>query len=182
VSVRMHSHDVKAKYMAHVETHLTAQKDSVLRACPTSMESGDGIQATCGETTPMTKMQLKEHLVEDHNMMFSLKKPKRAGKAGGEDDHEKVQGSRTARMVDRVSQRRMKDPRKSPRERLNSNHCERRTLTKDEVNCTSRRSGFTRTLSIWRIKLQTPLLPSLSLQITPIANQGLAPEKVFAFV
>ena len=37
-------------------------------------------------------MQLKEHLVEDHNMMFSLKKPKRAGKAGDEDDHEKVQG------------------------------------------------------------------------------------------
>jgi len=92
VSVRMHSHDVEAKYMAHVETHLTAQKDSVLRACPASMESGDGIQATCGDTTPVTKMQLKEHLVEDHNMTFSLKKPKRAGKVGDEDDHEKVQG------------------------------------------------------------------------------------------
>jgi hypothetical protein len=90
VSVRMHSYDVEAKYMAYVETHLTAQKDSVLRACPASMESGDGIYATCGETTPMTKMQLKEHLVEDHNMMFSLKKLKRAGKAGDEDDHEKV--------------------------------------------------------------------------------------------
>jgi hypothetical protein len=46
MSVRMHSQDVKAKYMAHVETHLTAQKDSVLRACPASMESGDGTQAT----------------------------------------------------------------------------------------------------------------------------------------
>jgi hypothetical protein len=45
-----------------------------------------------GETTPMTKMQLKEHLVEDHNVIFSLKKPKRAAKARDEDDHEKVQG------------------------------------------------------------------------------------------
>lgn len=39
----------------------------------------------------MTKVQLKEHLVKDHNMMFSLKKPKRANKAGEEGDNEEVE-------------------------------------------------------------------------------------------
>jgi hypothetical protein len=39
----------------------------------------------------MTKAQLKEHLVKDHDMMFSLKKPKRAKKAGEEGDDEGVE-------------------------------------------------------------------------------------------
>jgi hypothetical protein len=38
----------------------------------------------------MTKVQLKEHLVKDHNMMFSLKKPKRASKAREKGDNEDV--------------------------------------------------------------------------------------------
>lgn len=152
ISVRMHSHDVKLKNMAHVEIYLTTQKDSVLRACPASMESGNRVQATCGVTTLMTKRQLKEHLVKDHNMMFSLKKPKRADMAGDEDDHEKVQeveeGEDGGQSIAKENVR----PKKKPRERLYNNHCERWTLTKDEVNCTSDRSEFTRT---FRTALQT---------------------------
>ncbi len=53
---------------------------------PRAGASGDGVQATCGETTPIAKVQLKEHVVKDHNVIFSLKKAKRANKVGESDN------------------------------------------------------------------------------------------------
>jgi hypothetical protein len=138
VSVRMHSHVLKTKFMAHVETHLIAQKDSVLCVCPAAMASGDGVHGTCGETTPMTKVQLKEHLARDHNMMFSLKKPKRANKAGEEGDNEEVEDDEDGGQS--IAKENVR-PKKKPTREISRQPLQKKDVNQDEVNCTSWREG-----------------------------------------
>lgn len=98
LGVRMSFYQVKSRFMDHVESHLKAMKDGVHCACPAATESGDGIQAICDHTTPMSKDALKGHLVQDHGMIFSFAKPKKqpsqakkAGAAEKYDDGEEPQ-------------------------------------------------------------------------------------------